>query len=161
MAQGETGEVCLRSGAVMKEYWHDPAATAETLRGGWLHTGDLGMIDDRGCLRLVGRSKEMFISGGYNVFPLEVEAVLSAHPAVGEVAIAPRPDPVMGEIGVAVVVPRDPAAPPTLDDLRSFATGRLATWKLPEAIRYVETLPLTSMSKLDRRTLAAEEAATR
>ena len=136
----------------------DPEATASTLRGGWLHTGDLGMLDENGCLRLVGRSKEMFIRGGYNIFPMEVEAVLSSHPGVGDIAVAPRPDPVMGEIGVAVVVPRDPSAPPTLEDLRSFGDGQLAQWKLPERIRIVESLPLTAMSKLDRRALAAIEA---
>jgi acyl-CoA synthetase (AMP-forming)/AMP-acid ligase II len=156
---GEAGEVCLRSGAVMSGYWNDPEATASTLRDGWLWTGDLGMIDDIGCLRLVGRRKEMFIRGGYNVFPMEVEAVLSAHPSVGDIAVVPRPDPVMGEIGVAVVVPRDPAAPPSLQELREYATGRIATWKLPEAVRLVEALPLTAMQKLDRRTLAAQEAA--
>ena len=157
---GEPGEVCLRSGAVMSGYWRDPEATAVALRDGWLHTGDLGRIDEQGCLRLVGRSKEMFIRGGYNVFPMEVESVLSAHPSVSEVAIVPRPDPVMGEIGVAVVVPRDAAAPPSLEDLRAFATGQLATWKLPEDLRVVEALPLTAMQKLDRRALAADEAGT-
>ena len=157
---GETGEVCLRSGAVMSGYWRDAEATAATLKGGWLHTGDLGRIDEQGCLRLVGRSKEMFIRGGYNVFPMEVEAVLSGHPAVHEIAVVPRPDPVMGEIGVAVVVPRDPAAPPTLEDLRAHGTGQLATWKLPERIRIVDSLPLTAMSKLDRRMLASIEAGT-
>ena len=155
--RGETGEVCFRSPTVMAGYWHDPEATAQTLRDGWLHTGDLGRIDEQGCLRLVGRSKEMFIRGGYNVFPMEVESVLSAHPAVSEVAVVPRPDPVMGEIGVAVVVPRHPDRPPTLDDLRAFGDGKLATWKLPEAIRIVDALPLTTMSKLDRRALAGQE----
>jgi acyl-CoA synthetase (AMP-forming)/AMP-acid ligase II len=154
---GEAGEVCLRSPAVMSGYWRDPEATAAALEDGWLHTGDLGMIDEAGCLRLVGRRKEMFIRGGYNVFPMEVEAVLSAHPAVAEIAIAPRPDPVMGEIGVAVVVPRDQAAPPTLEGLRAYGDERLARWKLPEAIRIVDELPLTPMSKLDRRALAAAE----
>jgi acyl-CoA synthetase (AMP-forming)/AMP-acid ligase II len=155
---GETGEVCFRSPAMMAGYWRDPEATAGALRGGWLHTGDLGMIDERGCLRLVGRRKEMFIRGGYNVFPLEVESVLSAHPDVREVAIAPRPDPVMGEIGVAVVVPRDPDKPPTLDELRDYGASRLAAWKLPEAVRVVDSLPLTAMQKLDRKALAAVEA---
>jgi acyl-CoA synthetase (AMP-forming)/AMP-acid ligase II len=156
---GETGEVCFRSPAMMAGYWRDPDATAAALRGGWLHTGDLGMIDERGCLRLVGRRKEMFIRGGYNVFPLEVESVLSAHPDVREVAIAPRPDSVMGEIGVAVVVPRDPASPPTLEDLRQYGATRLAAWKLPEAIRLTDSLPLTPMQKLDRKALAAVESA--
>jgi acyl-CoA synthetase (AMP-forming)/AMP-acid ligase II len=152
------GEVCLRSPTVMAGYWRDPEATAEVLRDGWLHTGDLGSIDDAGCLRLVGRAQEMFIRGGYNVYPLELEAVLSQHPAVAEVAVAPRPDEVMGEIGVAVVVPRDAAAPPSLDDLRAFAADHLAAHKLPEALRLVAALPLTAMQKLDRRALAAHES---
>ena len=158
MADGEVGEVCLRSPAVMDRYWNDPDATALTLRGGWLHSGDLGFIDDAGCLRLAGRSKEMFIRGGYNVFPMEVESVLSSHPAVAEIAIVPRPDPTMGEIGVAVVVPRPGRPAPTLAELREHAAGRLATWKLPEAIRLVTQLPLTAVHKIDRRALAATEA---
>ena len=80
MPIGEIGEVCLRSTSMMRGYWHDPDATSETLRGGWLHTGDLGRIDDRGLLRLGGRAKEMFVRGGYNVYPLEVEAVLPRIP---------------------------------------------------------------------------------
>ncbi|HYF47715.1 MAG TPA: AMP-binding protein [Acidimicrobiales bacterium] len=158
---GEVGEVCLRSPCVMAGYWRDPDATAAALRDGWLFSGDLGYVDDAGCLRLAGRAKEMFIRGGYNVYPLEVEAVLSEHPAVAEVAVVPRPDDVMGEIGVAVVVARDPAAPPTLEDLRAHAEGRLSHHKLPEAVRVVDALPLTPMQKLDRRALAAEEVAGR
>jgi acyl-CoA synthetase (AMP-forming)/AMP-acid ligase II len=157
VARGETGEVCLRSSSMMRGYWRDPEATATALRGGWLHTGDLGRIDDRGLLRLAGRAKEMFVRGGYNVYPLEVEAVLATHPDVGEVALVPRPDAVMGEIGVAVVVPRDPNSPPTLDELRRFAGERLATFKLPEVVRLVDELPLTAMQKVDRRALAARE----
>ena len=157
MPIGEIGEVCLRSTSMMRGYWHDPDATSETLRGGWLHTGDLGRIDDRGLLRLGGRAKEMFVRGGYNVYPLEVEAVLAAHPAVTEVAVVPRPHPVMGEIGVAVVVPFDPSRPVTLDDLRQFAAENLAHYKLPEALRLVDSLPLTAMQKIDRRALADHE----
>ncbi|HVX18532.1 MAG TPA: class I adenylate-forming enzyme family protein [Acidimicrobiales bacterium] len=154
---GETGEVCLRSPAMFRGYWNAPEETARTLRGGWLHSGDLGWIDERGLLHLAGRSKEMYIRGGYNVFPLEVEAVLEQHPAVSSVAIVPRPDPVMGEIGVAVVVARPGVASPSLDDLRSFAADRLAHHKLPEAMRVVDELPLTAVHKLDRRRLAAHE----
>ena len=157
MPSGEIGEVCLRSSSMMRGYWRDRDATAETLRGGWLHTGDLGRVDDRGLLRLVGRAKEMFIRGGYNVYPLEVEAVLAAHPEVIEIAVVPRPDPVMGEIGVAVVVPMDPSRPVTLDDLRQFGAQNLAHYKLPEALRLVDALPLTAMQKVDRRTLADHE----
>jgi len=161
LAPGEIGEVCLRSSSMMRGYWRDPEATASTLRGGWLHTGDLGWIDERGCLRLGGRAKEMFIRGGYNVYPLEVEAVLAAHPDVADIAVVPRPDPVMGEIGVAVVVPADPAAPPTLESLRTFGAERLASFKLPEACRTVDALPLTAMQKVDRRALADHEAGPR
>ena len=149
------GEVLLRSPAVMAGYHGDEAATAEALREGWLHTGDLGWIDDAGCLRLAGRSKEMYIRGGYNVFPAAVEGVLATHPAVRDVAIVPRPDAVMGEIGVAYVVPN--GAPPALEDLRAFARDRLAAHELPEAIRLVDEIPLTAMHKIDRRTLAEEE----
>ncbi|HET6951904.1 MAG TPA: AMP-binding protein [Acidimicrobiales bacterium] len=155
---GEVGELWLRSATTMAGYWRDPEATAATLvAGGWLRTGDLARLDDRGLVRLAGRAKEMFIRGGYNVYPAEVEAALAAHPAVAEAAVVPRPDPVMGEIGVAVVVPRDPAAPPALDEVRAFLAGRLAAWKLPEALRVVEALPLTPMQKVDRRALARRE----
>jgi acyl-CoA synthetase (AMP-forming)/AMP-acid ligase II len=154
---GEVGEVVLRSPTMMRGYWRDPEATARTLAGGWLHTGDLGFLDERGLLRLAGRAKEMFVRGGYNVYPMEVEAVLGTHAQVGDLVVVPRPDPVMGEVGVAVVVPRDPANPPTIDDLRTHAEGRLAGYKLPEALRIVAELPLTPMNKIDRAALARHE----
>ncbi len=156
---GEVGELWLRSPTQMSGYWRDPDATAATLVDGWIRTGDLARIDERGLVRLAGRSTEMFIRGGYNVYPAEVESTLAAHPAVAEVAVVPRPDPVMGEIGVAVVAPRDPAAPPTLAEVRDFLAGRLAGYKLPEALRIVPELPLTPGQKLDRRALVAHEAA--
>lgn len=155
---GEVGELWLRSPTQMSGYWRDPEATAATIVDGWLRTGDLARIDERGLVRLAGRRREMFIRGGYNVYPAEVEAELAAHPAVAEVAVVPRPDPVMGEIGVAVVAPRDPAAPPTLDDLRAHLRDRLAAHKLPEALRVVDALPLTPMQKVDRRALTEHEA---
>ena len=157
LANGEVGEVWLRSPTAMAEYWRDPETTATTLVDGWLRTGDLGRLDDTGLLRLAGRSKEMFIRGGYNVYPAEVEAVLADHPAVAEVAVVPRPDDVMGEVGVAVVVAADPAAPPSLEDLRQFLGDKLARYKAPEALRLVDALPLTPMQKVDRRALAAGE----
>ncbi len=151
---GEVGRVCLRSPAVMSGYWRDPEATAAAFTAdGFVRTGDLGWVDDQGRLRLVGRSKEMYVRGGYNVYPVEVEAVLSAHPGVSAVAVVPRADGVMGELGVAAVVPRDPAAPPTLDELRAFAREKLATYKLPEALTIVDALPLTPMEKIDRTAL--------
>ncbi len=152
---GQVGRVCLRSPAVMTGYWRDEAATRVAFTDdGYVRTGDLGWVDDNGRLRLVGRSKEMYVRGGYNVYPMEVESVLSTHPGIGAVAIVPRADGVMGEIGCAVVVPADPAHPPTLDDLRAFTAGTLAPYKRPEAIMFVEALPLTAMEKLDRRELA-------
>src|SRR5690348_15151029 len=101
VAVGEVGQVCLRSPAVMTGYWRDPDATAAAFTAhGFVRTGDLGWLDDRGRLHLVGRSKEMYVRGGYNVYPVEVESVLSTHPKVATVAVVPRPDDVMGEIGV-------------------------------------------------------------
>lgn len=156
---GEIGTVWLRSAAVMAGYWRDPAATAETIRDGWLRTSDLGSVDDAGCLRLHGRADDLYIRGGYNVHPEVVEAVLSRHPGVREVAVIPTADAVLGSIGTAIVVPTDPSAPPRLHDLRSFAGGALAGHELPEAIAIVEALPHTSLHKLDRRTLQRAYAA--
>jgi acyl-CoA synthetase (AMP-forming)/AMP-acid ligase II len=159
LPDGDIGEVCLRSGAVMARYWRDPEATAAALVDGWLRTGDLGYVDPDGCLRLAGRRKEMYIRGGYNVYPLEVEAVLASHPLVAGIVVVPRPNPVMGELGVAVVVPRAGGPPPTLEDLRSFGAERLSAHKLPEGLRLVDELPHTNSHKVDRRALAAHEAA--
>ncbi|MFM8238339.1 MAG: class I adenylate-forming enzyme family protein [Actinomycetota bacterium] len=159
VAVGEIGEVCLRSPAIMSGYWRDPEQTrAAFTADGFVRTGDLGAIDDRGRLRLVGRGKEMYVRGGYNVHPVEVEQVLSTHPGVAAVAIVPRPDPVMGEVGVAVIVARPGAPVPDLTDLRRHAADRLAAYKLPEDLRIVAALPLTAGDKVDRRALATEVA---
>jgi acyl-CoA synthetase (AMP-forming)/AMP-acid ligase II len=155
LAVGEIGQVCLASAAVMARYHRDPEATTAVLTAdGAVRTGDLGYVDEIGRLHLVGRSKEMYVRGGYNVFPLEVEDVLSDHPAVAHVAVAPRPDPVMGEIGVAVVVVRAGAPAPTLEELRAHGRSRLAAHKLPEALLLTDELPRTAMEKIDRRLLA-------
>ena len=154
VAPGEVGEVCLHSAAVMAGYHRDPDATrAAFTDDGALRTGDLGWIDDRQRLRLVGRTKEMYVRGGYNVYPMEVEGVLAEHPDVAEVAVVPRPDPVMGEIGVAVVVPRSLGEGPALEELRAFAAPRLARYKLPERVEVVDALPRTPMEKVDRSAL--------
>jgi acyl-CoA synthetase (AMP-forming)/AMP-acid ligase II len=145
----------------MSAYWRDPDGTAAAFTAdGFVRTGDLGWLDDRGRLRLVGRTKEMYVRGGYNVYPVEVEACLSTHPAVAAVAVVPRHDPVMGEVGVAVVVPADPGRAPTLEALRAYGADRLARYKLPEDVRVVDALPLTSMDKVDRRALARDVAVT-
>ena len=149
----QTGELWLRSAAVMSGYWRDPESSAEALVGGWLRTGDLATVDANGLYRLAGRTTEMFIRGGYNVYPTEVESVLAGHPEVLEVAVVPRRDPVMGEIGLAVVVPRDRANPPTLEALRAFGATDLARHKLPENLELVDELPRNSTGKIDRRRL--------
>lgn len=155
---GEVGEMALRHPGVFDGYYNNPDETARTLVDGWLRTGDLGVQDDRGCFRVSGRIKEMFIRGGYKIYPVEVEKVLSEHPKVANIAIVPRPDPVMTEIGVAVVVPRDPANPPTLDELRDFAADKLARYKIPERIRYQDEIPMNSSYKMDRLSMKAREA---
>ncbi|MCU1468845.1 MAG: AMP-dependent synthetase and ligase [Actinomycetia bacterium] len=153
----DIGEVCLRSPAMMSRYWRDDEQTRTAFTAdGFVRTGDLGWVDDRGRLRLVGRSKEMYVRGGYNVYPVEVESVLSTHPDVAAIAVVPRSDDVMGEIGVAAVVPRDRDRPPSLADLRAFASPHIAAYKLPEAMHVVEALPLTVGEKVDRRALVDE-----
>jgi acyl-CoA synthetase (AMP-forming)/AMP-acid ligase II len=147
----QVGELQLRSGAVMDGYLGDPGATRGALTAeGWLRTGDLARVRPDGAVVLAGRRTDMYIRGGYNVFPEEVESVLVGHPAVRSVAIVPQPDEVMGEVGVAVVVPSEPGRPPTLEQLREAGAASLPRHKLPERVLVVDDLPLTGAQKLDR-----------
>jgi len=175
---GEVGRVRLRSAAVMRGYWGGPttgpgadgvvydrpATDAVLSDDGWLTTGDYGYTDPGGCLHLVGRANELYIRGGYNVYPAEVEGVLGGHPDVTQVAVVGAPDPVLGEIGVAFVV-LAPRAATREDDLlaalRELARTSLADYKAPDRLVVVDSLPLTSMMKVDKRALAerAERAA--
>lgn len=151
---GEVGNVEVHGACLMRGYWHDEETTRKALTDdGWLRTGDLGYRSPRGHLLLTGRRGEMYIRGGYNVYPLEVERVLSTHPLVGESAVIGIPAPVIGEIGVAFVVPSgDPA--PTLDDLRDHVRSELADYKAPDRLVLLEALPRTAMMKVDRSRLA-------
>jgi acyl-CoA synthetase (AMP-forming)/AMP-acid ligase II len=162
VVEGETvGEVVCRSPAMMRGYWRDPERTAEVVdRDGWLHTGDLGFVGADGNLRLVGRLKELYIRGGYNVYPAEVEAVLAEHPGVARAAVIGAPDPVLGEIGVAFVIATPGTDPDALrvDELRAWCRARLADYKSPDRVIIVEDLPITSMLKTDKRALAAHAA---
>jgi fatty-acyl-CoA synthase/long-chain acyl-CoA synthetase len=129
--QGEVGEIVYRSPMVMTEYWGKPAATAEAFEGGWFHSGDLVRQDDEGYFYVVDRKKDMIITGGENVYCAEVEDVLAGHPGVAEVALIGVPDDRYGEAPLAVVAPRDPAAPPTPAELTAWCRERLAHYKCP------------------------------
>jgi acyl-CoA synthetase (AMP-forming)/AMP-acid ligase II len=158
---GEVGRVRVRGTCVMRGYWGDPTLTASVLADdGWLTSSDLGRIDDRGNLVLVGRATDMYIRGGYNVYPLEVENVLSEHPGVERAAVVGSPAPVIGEIGVAFVTPADPADPPSLDELRAWVRERLADYKAPDRLVVLDPLPLTAMMKIDKVELARRAAET-
>jgi acyl-CoA synthetase (AMP-forming)/AMP-acid ligase II len=156
VAPGEVGRIHVRGGCVMRGYWGEPGLTAEVLdAGGWLRSGDLGRLDPDGNLVLVGRVGDLYIRGGYNVYPLEVENVLAEHPAVDQAAVVGAPAPVIGEIGVAFVVPAAGAEPPSLDELRAFTAARLADYKAPDRLELVDALPLTPMLKVDKLALRA------
>ena len=154
MRDGEVGRVRCRSGAVMRGYWHDDARTAEVLDAdGWLTIGDMGVLDERGYLTLVGRKSEMYIRGGYNVYPAEVERVLEGRPEVAQVAVLGIPDRVLGEIGTAFVVAAA-GQQPELDALRAHVRSALADYKAPDRLVVSTELPVTTMGKVDKRALA-------
>jgi acyl-CoA synthetase (AMP-forming)/AMP-acid ligase II len=152
---GEVGEVCVRGNAVMLGYWNRPEATAETLRNGWLHTGDLGRIDDRGYLYLLDRAKDMIITGGSNVYAVEVEAVLADHPAVAEVAVIGVEDRTWGELVTAVVVVRD-GLHVSEADLVAHSAARLAGYKRPRRVVFRGSLPRNTYGKVLKRDLRVE-----
>jgi len=158
LPSGEVGTVAIRSPATMRGYWRNPEATAETIDAdGWVHTGDLGWLDEAGYLHLRGRESEMFIRGGFNVYPSEVEDVLARHPKIVRAAVVGVPDERMGEIGWAYVQARRPDDPPTLAELRDFVGHELASFKRPDGLTIVPELPVTPMFKVDKRALHALE----
>lgn len=150
---GEDGEICIAGPGVMMGYWRDPEQTSRAIVDGWLHTGDIGHLDDDGFLYVVDRVKDLIIRGGFNVFPRDVEDVLLAHPAVTAAAVVGRPDEKSGEEVVAVVSVSDPAVTP--DELIDFARGRLAKYKYPREVLVVPAVPLTSVGKTDRKAVRA------
>lgn len=147
------GELLIRGPHVCAGYWGRPAETAKAFTpDGWLRTGDLAVRDEEGYYTIVGRLKDVIISGGENIYPAEVESVLAAHPAIAEVAVIPAPDPKWGEVGWAVVVPRpDHALDP--DDVLAFAGARLARYKLPRRFILADSLPKTAAGKVDKQAL--------
>ncbi len=157
---GEVGRVAVRSPATMRGYWRDPEATAATIdTNGWIRTGDLGFLDAEEYLHLRGRESEMFIRGGYNVYPAEVEDRLAKHPQVARAAVLGVPHDKWGEAGWAYIVPRSKDDVPKLDDLRRFVGTELASFKRPDGITIVSELPLTPMFKVDKRALRAQHQA--
>jgi long-chain acyl-CoA synthetase len=150
---GEIGEIVVRGDVVMAGYWNQPDATAETLRGGWLHTGDVGSFDDEGYLTLRDRSKDLIISGGMNIYPREVEEVLLQHDGVRAAAVVGGPHPEWGETVVAFVVPADGDAPPPIDELDQTCLNRIARYKRPRDYRFIDELPTNNNGKVVKREL--------
>jgi acyl-CoA synthetase (AMP-forming)/AMP-acid ligase II len=151
---GEMGEIVTRSDLVMKGYWRDEEATAATLKNGWLHTGDIGYLDEKGYLFIMDRSKDMVISGGENIYPREIEEILMRHPAVREVAVIGVPDPKWGE-AVKAVVALVPGASVEEEELIVFCKDNIASYKKPKTIDFVNELPKNSYGKILKRELRA------
>jgi fatty-acyl-CoA synthase len=154
------GEVCITSELLMDGYFDQPDATAEALRDGWYHTGDLGSFDEEGYLSIVGRARDVIRTGGETVAPGEVEAVLATHPGIREVAVVGLPDPKWGEIVCAVVVAQpgsDDAV--DLDDLRAHSATQLAPFKQPRRLQVVDELPRTPATGQVQRPLLVERIA--
>ncbi|MDQ0682013.1 acyl-CoA synthetase (AMP-forming)/AMP-acid ligase II [Streptomyces achromogenes] len=152
---GEEGEVLVRGYNVTRGYWDDPAATAETIdRDGWLHTGDIGRLDPDGNLAIVDRKKEMFIVGGFNAYPAEIEKLLLDYEPIAQAAVIGVPDERLGEVGCAFVVPR-PGADVTAEDVISWARDHMANFKVPRRVRFVDHLPRNASQKVLKHELRA------
>ena len=149
---GQIGEIVTRSQMMMAGYWKNPEATAQTLKNGWLHTGDVGYLDDQGYLFIIDRSKDMIISGGENIYPREIEEVLVQHPAVREVSVIGVPHPKWGE-AIKGVVSLNPGAAATEEELIDFCKENIASYKKPKSIDFVDELPKNNYGKILKREL--------
>jgi acyl-CoA synthetase (AMP-forming)/AMP-acid ligase II len=149
---GEIGEICLRSNKMMKGYWKKPQETAETIVNGWLHTRDMGTIDEDGYIYIVDRKSDMIISGGFNIYPREVEEVILTHPAVSEVAVIPVPDDTWGEAVKAIIVLK-PGARINEEEIINFCKENLASYKKPKDVEFIKEIPKTAYNKVDRKAL--------
>jgi len=146
---GEVGEICARGANIMIGYWKNPDLTADTLRGGWLHTGDMATVDEDGYIYIVDRKHDMIISGGENIYPREVEEVIYKHPAVQEVAVIGAPDETWGENVKAVVV-LQPGQTAAEDEIMQLCKDNLASYKKPKSVDFVDSLPKTAIGKIPR-----------
>lgn len=140
----------------MKGYWNKPEATEETLRGGWLHTGDLASMDEDGYLYLAGRKKDMIIRGGENIYPVEIENVLHSHPKILESAVVGVPDDYWGEIVKAVIILK-PGQQATSEEIMDYCREKLASYKKPAIIEFVDALPKNAMQKVLKNVLRGEK----
>ena len=154
VATGEAGEICVRAPHVMAEYWKRPEQTAETLKNGWLHTGDIARSDERGYMFILDRKKDMIVSGGFNIFPREVEDVLSQHADVAMVAVVGVPDDKWGEAVTAIVVARE-GTRPNAEELIGLVKARKGSAHAPKHIKFVTELPMTGVGKVDKKVLKA------
>src|SRR5436305_4609815 len=154
---GRVGEICCRSPGVMRGYWHSPEATDEALRDGWLHTGDLGYLDEEGYLFIVDRKKDLIIRGGFNVYPRDVEDALLEHPAIERAGVIGRPDEISGEEVVAFVSLR-PGAQVSAEELVQWSRERIGGYKYPREVHVIEAVPLTGVGKVDRKALRGQLA---
>jgi acyl-CoA synthetase (AMP-forming)/AMP-acid ligase II len=158
LPDGERGEVVIRGYIVMQGYFNDAESTAKTIDGqGWLHTGDVGWFDKNGDLRIEDRLKDMYISGGFNCYPAEIERLMSAHPAIGQIAVIGVPDERMGEVGKAFIVLR-PGKSATEAELVAWARATIANFKVPRSIEFREALPTSPQGKVLKTKLREEEA---
>lgn len=155
LPRGEIGELCFKGDAVISEYYAMPGKSDETFRNGWVHTGDMGFLNEEGYIVLKGRKKEMYIQGGYNVYPVEVENLLGSHPKVSMVAGIGVKDEVLGEIGRYYIVPA-PGTEPTEDEIIAFCREHLADYKTPRQIVFRSELPMTSSRKIMKSVLENE-----
>ena len=153
---GEEGELIIKGPQVMKGYWNRPEETAETLRDGWLYTGDIAKMDEDGYFYIVDRKKDMVIIGGYNVYPREVDEVLFEHPKVAEAVTAGIPDDYYGEVLKAYVVLKE-GETATAEEIIAFCTGKMAKYKVPRAVEFLPELPKSAVGKILRRVLVEEE----
>ena len=152
---GEPGEICVQGPLVMEGYRDNPELTAETLRGGWLHTGDVAVRDPGGYLRIVDRTKDMIVSGGFNIYPREIEDILCEHPAVSQAAVIGVPHPKWGEALKALVVTR-PGASAKPEDLTAMVSERKGSFQAPKLIEFIEAMPQTALGKPDKKALRAK-----
>jgi fatty-acyl-CoA synthase len=152
----ETGEICVIGPAVFAGYYDNPEANAKAFRDGWFRTGDLGHMDEEGFVYITGRASDMFISGGSNIYPREIEEKILTHPAIGEVAVLGVPDPVWGEIGVAVCVARDSSDTVTEAQMAAFLAAKVPRYKMPKRFFFWDALPKSGYGKIPKRLVRDE-----